>query len=224
MENPDGLETFNREIRNRIAGRRSPRKIWVTSLSFCLRKAALSTYLETSKYERTGEMLLGTLLHRWVQENVEFEGIRFEVPLEYEIADGWVLVGKADAILGDKVLEFKLKGFNPENGPGSLDGMEEPSKTWKEQLNAYLNMAGLQEGYIYVFDRDGLDFRYFRVERDEEAFSKMLGRAKVVITGVGDLEQGKFPAWIKPRYTNECESCIFRAICGAIDRPWERPT
>ena len=222
MENPDRLETFNREIRNKIAGKRSPRRIWVTSLSFCLRRAALSTYLETFKYERTGEMLLGTLLHRWVQENVDLEEIEFEVPLEYEITDGWVLTGRADAILGDKVLEFKLKGFNPENGPGSLDEMEEPSKIWKEQLNAYLNMAGLEEGYIYVFDRNGLDFRHFKVERNEDAFSKMLGRARVVINGVEALEQGKFPAWITPRYSRECGSCIFRPICGAIDRPWEK--
>ena len=83
-------------------------------------------------------------------------------------------------------------------------------------------MAGLEEGYIYVFDRDGLDFRHFRVERDEEGFSKMLGRARVVINGVEALEQGKFPAWIIPRYRTECESCIFRPICGAIDRPWEK--
>jgi CRISPR-associated exonuclease Cas4 len=217
MKNPDKIETFNREIRNKIVGRRSPRRIWVTSLSFCLRRAALSTYLETFRYERTGEMLLGTLLHRWVQENVDVEEIDFEVPLEYRISDGWVLVGRADAVLGDKILEFKLKGFNQENGPGSLEEMEEPSKIWKEQLNAYLNMAGLEEGYIYVFDRDGLDFKHFKVKRDEEAFSKMLGRAKIVIKGVKELEKGKFPAWIKPRFQNECENCIFRPICSAVD-------
>jgi CRISPR-associated exonuclease Cas4 len=217
MEIPDKIETFNREIRNKIAGRRSPRRIWVTSLSFCLRRAALSTYLETFRYERTGEMLLGTLLHRWVQENVDVEEIDFEVPLEYRISDGWVLVGRADAILGDRILEFKLKGFNQENGPGSLEEMEEPSKIWKEQLNAYLNMAGLEEGYIYVFDRDGLDFKHFKVKRDEKAFSKMLGRARVIIKGVEELEQGKFPKEITPRYSWECESCLFKPICRAVE-------
>lgn len=214
---PDKIKTLNREIRNKIAGRRSPRRIWVTSLSFCLRRAALSTYLETFKYERTGEMLLGTLLHKWVQENVDVEEIRFEVPLEYRISDGWVLVGRADAILGDRILEFKLKGFNRENGPGSLDEMEEPSKIWKEQLNAYLNMADLEEGYIYVFDRDGLDFRHFRVKRDRGAFSKMIGRAKIVIKGVKELEQGRFPKGITPRHPWECESCLFKPICRAVE-------
>ncbi|ASJ02829.1 nuclease [Thermococcus profundus] len=222
MEIPDELKTLNREIKDKIAGRKSPRRIWVTSLSFCLRKAALSIYLGTSKYERTGDMLLGTLLHKWVQENVEVGDIEFEVPLEYKISDGWILVGRADAILGDKILEFKLKGFNQENGPGSLKEMEEPSWTWKEQLNAYLTMAGLEEGYIYVFNRDGLDFKHFKVEKDKELFDKLLRRAWVVIRGVEELDQGKFPAWITPRRSDECDSCPFRPICAAIDKPWEK--
>lgn len=47
-------------------GKTPERKIWVTSLSYCLRKAALSIYLGTFKYERTGEMLVGSVLHEWL--------------------------------------------------------------------------------------------------------------------------------------------------------------
>ncbi|NJE06342.1 nuclease [Thermococcus sp. M36] len=219
MEHPKEILDFNRQIENAIAGKTPEKKIWVTSLSFCLRKAALSIYLGTFKYERTGEMLVGTVLHRWLGETLEGEDVKFEVPVEYPLGNGWKLVGKVDALKGGYPIEFKFRGFDSgdENGPRSLDEMEEAPKLAREQLNAYLNMLDREVGYVYVFDRNGLQFKVFPVERDREAFEKFLGRARVVISGVQALESGNFPSWIKSRFKNECEGCIFRPICTAVE-------
>ena len=219
MEYPDEILDLNQKIENAITGKTPERKIWVTSLSFCLRKAALSVYLGTFKYERTGEMLVGTVLHRWLGDALEGDDVEFEVPVEYPLGDGWKLVGRVDALKGDYPIEFKFRGFGVDgNGPNSLEEMEEPPKLAREQLNAYLNMMGKEKGYVYVFDRNELDFRPFPVERDRDAFSQFLKRAGVVIKGVRDLEAGQFPTWIKPRYGDrECEGCIFRPICTAVE-------
>jgi len=224
MEHPKEIIDFNRRIENAIAGKTPERKIWVTSLSFCLRKAALSIYLGTFKYERTGEMLVGTVLHKWLGEALGEEA-DFEVQVEYSLEDGWKLVGRVDAVKDGYPVEFKFRGFDAEgeSGPRSLDEMEEPPKLAREQLNAYLNMMNRDIGYVYVFDRNGLQFKVFPVKKDEEAFEKFLGRAKVVIKGVKDLENGKFPSWITPRFNNECVTCLFRPICASIDMKWLSP-
>ncbi|KUH31692.1 nuclease [Thermococcus celericrescens] len=218
MEHPEEILDFNKRIENAISGKTPERKIWVTPLSFCLRKAALSIYLGTFKYERTGEMLVGTVLHKWVGEALGEEA-DFEVQVGYPFEDGWKLVGKVDAVKGGYPIEFKFRGFDSgdENGPRNLDEIEEAPKLAREQLNAYLNMMDKEIGYVYVFDRNGLQFKVFPVERDRDAFEKFLGRARVVIRGVKELENGKFPSWITPRFSNECETCIFRPICSAIN-------
>lgn len=220
MEYPDEILDFNRRIENAIAGKTPERKIWVTSLSYCLRKAALSIYLGTFKYERTGEMLVGSVLHEWLGKALSGEDVEFEVPVEYSLEDGWKLAGRVDAVKDGYPLEFKFKGFGGEegDGPKTPEEMEEPPKLAREQLNAYLNMMGKELGYVYVFDRNGLKFRVFSVRRDEDAFRRLLGRAHVVIQGVEQLESGRFPAWIKPRFGKwECEGCIFRPICEAVE-------
>ncbi|ACJ15806.1 hypothetical protein, conserved [Thermococcus onnurineus NA1] len=220
MGYPEEIEEFNERIRNAIVGKTPERKIWVTSLSYCLRKAALSIYLGTFKYERTGEMLVGSVLHEWLGNALSSEDIEFEVTVEYPLEDGWKLVGRVDAVKGNYPLEFKFKGFNgeDESSPKTPDEMNEPPKLAKEQLNAYLNMMDKKLGYIYVFDRNGLSFKPFPVERDKKAFQRILRRAKVVIEGVRQLESGSFPEWIKPRYgKRECGGCLFRPICEAVE-------
>ncbi|NJE01770.1 PD-(D/E)XK nuclease family protein [Thermococcus sp. JdF3] len=219
MEYPEEIEEFNERIRNAITGKTPERKIWVTSLSFCLRKAALSVYLGTFKYERTGEMLVGSVLHEWLGNAVSGDDIEFEAPVEYPLDEGWKLVGRIDAVKGDYPLEFKFRGFTAgdEESPKGPEEMEEPPRLAVEQLNAYLNMMGKERGYIYVFDKNGMNFKPFQVERDEEQFQKMLRRARVVINGVKQLEEGRFPKWIKPRWKRECEECLFKPICDAVE-------
>ncbi|AEK72633.1 hypothetical protein GQS_03660 [Thermococcus sp. 4557] len=219
MNYPGEIEEFNERIRNAIAGKTPERKIWVTSLSFCLRKAALSVYLGTFRYERTGEMLVGSILHEWLGNAVSGDDIEFEVPVEYPLDEGWKLVGRVDAVKGDYLLEFKFRGFaaGDDESPRGPEEMKEPPKLAVEQLNTYLNMAGKERGYIYVFDKNGMNFKPFEVKRDEDQFQKMLGRARIVINGVKQLEAGGFPKWIKPRWKGECEECIFRPICDAAE-------
>ncbi|WP_258084733.1 PD-(D/E)XK nuclease family protein [Thermococcus thermotolerans] len=62
-----------------------------------------------------------------------------------------------------------------------------------------------------------MNFKPFEVRRDREQFQKILGRARIVISGVKQLEAGNFPNWIKPRWKDECEGCLFRPICDAVE-------
>ncbi|WP_148882550.1 CRISPR-associated protein Cas4 [Thermococcus aciditolerans] len=232
MDYPTEISEFNERIRSAVSGKPPlERRIWVTSLSHCLRKTALSIYLNTYNPSKSWEARIGSALHGWLGEVVK--GAEFEVPVEYKLGNGWSLVGKADAVKGDYILEFKFKGFEKKGDAESksrnkknqdLDHAE-PSKEWVEQLNAYLGMLGKERGYIYIFDRNGLEFRIFPVDFDEKLFRRFIKRAERVIEAVEELETGKFPKWIGTVGNRNwvCNSCIFRPICASIDREWLKP-
>ncbi|WP_297091848.1 PD-(D/E)XK nuclease family protein [Thermococcus sp.] len=232
MEYPDEISEFNERIKSAVSGKPPlERRIWVTSLSHCLRRTALSIYLNTYNPSRSWEARIGSALHGWLGEVVK--GAEFEVPVEYELGNGWALVGKVDAVKGDYVLEFKFKGFerkgrtenrSKDNKNRDLEHAE-PLKEWVEQLNAYLGMLGKEKGYIYLFDRNGLEFRVFPVDFDDRLFKRFIRRAERVIEAVEDLEDGKFPKWIKTVGNKRwvCNSCVFRPICASIDMEWLKP-
>ena len=110
-----------------------------------------------------------------------------------------------------------MKEFREKNH--DLDHAE-PSREWVEQINAYMGMLRKEKGYIYIFDRNGLDFRVFPVEFDENLFRRFLRRAERVIEAVEELESGKFPRWISTvgRKGWVCNRCPYRPICAEIDR------
>ena len=223
MNLPEEIESFNERIRNAINGNHRPeRRIWVTSLSYCLRRTALDIYLNAYSPSRNWEARIGSALHGWLAKVVG--SAEFEVPVEYQIRDGWKLVGKADAVKGPYVLEFKFRGFegNDDGSPRKNQDLEhaEPLREWVEQINAYMGMLGKEKGYIYIFDRNGLDFRVFPVEFDEDLFRRFLRRAERVIEAVEELENGKFPRWISTvgRKGWVCNRCPYRPICAEIDR------
>ncbi|WP_367884131.1 nuclease [Thermococcus sp. JCM 11816] len=177
------------------------RKIWVTSLSHCLRKTALSIYLNTYNPSRSWEARIGTALHGWLGGEV-VRSAEFEIPVEHDLKDGWKLVGKVDAVKGDYLLEFKFRGGfenndSKKNSKKSKKNIDldhaEPSKESIEQINAYMGILGKEKGYIYIFDRNGLDFRVFEVSFDERLFRRFIKRAEKVIEAVEDLERGGVP-------------------------------
>jgi len=223
MELPKEIKSFNKEVRDAINGKHKPeRKIWVTSLSYCLRKTALDIYLNAYNPSRNWEAKIGSALHGWLEEVVR--NADFEVHTERPIKNGWKLVGRADAVKGDYVLEFKFKGFeNSQNRePKKNQDLEhaEPSREWIEQINAYMGMLKKKRGYIYIFDRNGLEFRVFPVNFDEKLFERFLKRAKLVVKAVEELESGKFPVWISTVGQKwwVCNRCPYKPICAEIDR------
>jgi len=219
MGYPEEIENFNERIRGAIGGSlRGERRIWVTALSYCLRKTALDIYLHAYNPSHSWEARIGSALHSWLAEIVG--GADFEGPVEYPLYDGWKLVGRADAVKGPYVLEFKFRGFDPgrNTGPRNLDEAE-PAREWVEQINTYMGILGKRKGYIYIFDRNGLDFRVFPVEFDGELFERFIRRAELVVKAVEELERGTFPRWISTvgRKTWVCNHCPYRPICAEID-------
>lgn len=53
-----------------------------------------------------------------------------------------------------------------------------------------MGILGKEKGYIYIFDRNGLDFRVFEVTFNERLFRRFIKRAEKVIEAVEDLERG----------------------------------
>ena len=232
MEYPEEISEFNERIKSAVSGKPPlERRIWVTSLSHCLRRTALAIYLNTYNPSRSWEARIGSALHGWLGDVVR--GAEFEVPVEYDLGNGWTLVGKVDAVKGDYVLEFKFRVFGTRDTAGNGTKRKknwdlehaEPLKEWVEQLNAYLGMLGKKRGYIYLFDRNGLEFRMFPVDFDRNLFRRFIMRAKRVIEAVEELEEGKFPTWIKTVGNKKwvCYSCPFRPICASIDMEWLSP-
>ena len=197
----------------------------ITYLSFCLRKAAFNLYFGTRSFERYPKAALGEMLHlgfqkliennaRYIfQEDSKFE---FEVPLEYELENGWKITGRADFTWNNKVIELKFKDFDRFSGI-DLDEIpdDEVLKAYIEQVNAYAFILD-KEPYIWVFDNREMKFKILEVEKDEEQFYKMIQKAHKIIDGVEQLREGKFPIELKQRFSWECNYCIYRAICNAL--------
>ncbi|NJE62335.1 hypothetical protein E3E51_11405 [Thermococcus sp. 21S7] len=232
------VEEFAKRLENylRYGNPRGPkRSMPITQLSFCPLKLALSLRFDVRYFGTKNDgQILGTVLHAGLMDTIvnSWDYLKgnlqekplVEVPVQYELEDGWVLSGRADLVVGKHVFEFKFLHEYPYEGiPEGIEGPDEiPDDSvviaYVEQLNAYLHMLpNVEVGHLWVFNRNSLvPWKKIPVKKDEEMFKELLQRARDVINLVEDLENGEVPERPEPRFGWECKNCIFRPICSAI--------
>jgi len=231
----DEVEEFARRLENylRHGNPRGPKKsIPITQLSFCPLKLALSLRFDVRYFGTKNDgQILGTVLHAGLLDTIvnSWDFLRgnltekplVEVPLQYELEDGWVLSGRADLVVGKHVFEFKfLHEYPYEAIPENIEEIGEiPDdsvvKAYVEQLNTYLHMLpDVEVGHLWIFNRNSLvPWKKISVDKNGDMFDELLKRARKVIKFVESLENGNMPDSFEPRFEWECRNCIYRPIC-----------
>lgn len=125
---------------------------------------------EIRDFSQIFKMWQGTWKHNQIQELLKELGYEIEPKIEYK-TDDFVLVGKADAILGDEILEIKTSAELIPN-----------AKSWHiEQVMIYLSLFKKQKGVIVqpITKGNKLFLKEIgKVERDDEFFRKVLEELK----------------------------------------------
>jgi CRISPR/Cas system-associated exonuclease Cas4 (RecB family) len=183
---------------------RRPREIYVTEAISCLRKAWLRVHYNASP-PPTSAMIAGKLFHIALQEMFKNDEIlkdcQFEVECSYNLPRGWVLRGRADAILGDSIFEFKFTRepyFN------------EAKDMYYLQTSIYCKMLNKPKGFLIMIDRGRWVVDVITVEPEEQVWNETLQRVTKLIDL---LEKRTLPKNESPRFKFECEHCEWRMFC-----------
>jgi len=169
----------------------------------CLRKAYYSRTHPIRDVALEFVKLSGDSIHQLIQEVLRSEGWLTEVEARLEIvSDGGqkiLLRGRADAVRGNEVLEFKSTKALPDR----------PYDSHKRQLGAYMILLGAERGYIIYISREDGRYRIFEVSREEAkgALKEVVERAKILHK---HLVERRPPPREKGPW---CGSCEFRGIC-----------
>jgi len=156
----------------------------------CLRRAY---YNRVRRYIPTpveALKIIGSRVHTVIQEVLRSEGWDVEVGVSIDLG-GWRLVGRADAVKDDVVLEFKTV-----NGV-----LEEPYESHRLQLQAYLTILHAREGYLVYIDRASGKVKVFKVRPSKTALREVIERARKLKEA---LEEGQPPPPTRGPWCNTC--------------------
>jgi len=144
--------------------------------------------------------LAGILIHRIIQEDLKKKGYEIEKRVEYDLGDGWKLVGKIDAVNSDHVIEIKTtkdlnKGIQPH---------------WLSQANLYAYLAGLDKYVILVINKLTGEYVENEYSTDKNKAEEDLIRAEMLKECIINK---KIPEGRKDWCKKYCE---FAVLCDAL--------
>jgi len=148
---------------------RKPKELWISNLTFCPRREYFSYHLPTVR-KFTDTALAGILLHRLIQEQLCKEGYIIEERIEYDIGNGWKIVGRVDALKLDHLVEIKT----------TLDYSKELQDHWISQANLYAYILNLSKFIIIVVERPTGYYQRFEFETNKEKAEELIDLAKTV--------------------------------------------
>ncbi|NPA98861.1 MAG: CRISPR-associated protein Cas4 [Crenarchaeota archaeon] len=171
--------------------------VFVTELVGCplkhyLRKRYPSLSLQLNFNEK---ILLGKIVHEGIEailSRIEYmvDDIQVEVPVTREV-NGVTLVGRADIVTSDAVVELKT----------TRSTKELPHENHKLQAAIYAKLFDKPRAIlVYIVLNNETKILEYEIEPIDDEMLKQL---------IKELKEGK-PA---PRYPWECNYCIFRQFC-----------
>jgi CRISPR-associated protein Cas4 len=167
----------------------------------CLRKAYYQRIRAVAPTPIEFLKILGNDVHLKLQDVLREEGYQIEVGVSIKINE-FKLVGRIDALKDDgedpHIIEFKVVQEVP----------QEPYESHVLQVQAYLLMTGLGEGYlIYLARKDGR-VKVFKVRKDKKALKKVVERAYILYKALKE----KTPP--PPERGPWCNTCPFTLTCS----------
>lgn len=172
----------------------------ISELCHCPRK---SVYLRQlgEQQKVNGRMLSGSMFHEFIPEMVKyvkaFEGAEFEKTATFQTGD-FVIVGHADAVVGDILYEFKYSGCR-RNVPGYFH----------RQANAYAVVLGCKEYRIVIVNPYDLAVQILTGKADQTYFDEMIHSANEIFQCLNFKED--MP--LGPLEDRECKYCPYSEKC-----------
>jgi len=180
---------------------------WVTELLYCPRKIFWNRK-NNFHTPLNSNMLHGSLMHDLLPKLIEDDSIVYEKELELPLTiggDSVKVVGRADAVMKDKVIEFKYTKILP----GYLDSKRIPLQ-YHLQAGMYCKMTGLDEYYIIIGSVFNLDFKVIRGKLFQEHIDTMIKNAETIHNC---LKQDVLPVVNTPMFKWECRYCPYKKKC-----------
>ena len=174
---------------------------YISSLSGCLRKAYYEIVYPTEEKDKLRKSIFeGEAIHYFISYLINlggklmFKKIESEVPVEYEF-EGKKLVGRADIVLKDRVIEIKTTKNLPRL----------PYYSHVLQANAYAYLLNKKKFEITYIAEHGV--RSFSMDTSEELFEKLKERARILHNAV------KYSIAPEKEPTPYCNRCPYYHIC-----------
>lgn len=204
---------LEREMRERVIGVYFPSEI-----NYCLRRLYFM-YKKPKKFDIETLKIFesGNIFHSWFQNVLlkaylkdEIHSFDYEVPLEHKVGDV-TIKGRPDDIitvsLGGEKLIIEIKTAR------SIKMIDKPKEHHASQLNFYLTVFGVKNGYIIYIDRSNLQHKIFQMEQSDDMMKKIEKRAlllhKFLVEDKVPFEEGK----IEKGMRWNCDYCNYKTEC-----------
>jgi CRISPR-associated exonuclease Cas4 len=165
----------------------------------------------------------GIVAHEWLANvlskikevgNVALEVIP-EGEVKYQVDENILISGKFDELLHIKFKEndktydtlIELKTVR------DLKAIREPKLHHYMQINFYLKMLNIKDGYIMYLDRKDYNYKLFNVELNEALFKLLIDRVRYLHWSIV-YDQTPIPEGIKTKW--QCHYCDYREECFNI--------
>jgi len=175
----------------------SPNTVYVTEVCQCLLRSWLNRTLKAPPSDnKVVLMVLGDSTHYIMKDYFPLgEGEH----TSEKVVDGTVkIVGRADRVLEDVVIEFKTVSRLPES----------PYEIHINQVQLYMWLFDKTKALLVYVSRANGDIKTFEVQRDDGIINGLVDRAKMFSKL---LKNGKVP---KAEESSLCAFCEYRELCA----------
>ena len=174
----------------------------VSEVGKCLRFLYLTRVIgRLEDIDSKPEVIAGRKIHAEFQNDYAIfdENARMEEEVMF-IHENFVVVGRADIITDDRVIEIKTINSLP----------AKPYSAHIRQLNFYMRLCGRKKGTLTYIERETGKQKDFSIELDENAFLEDLRRFEKLAK---HLRSMSLP---KREETGICKFCEYAVICERI--------
>lgn len=187
----------------------------------CYRKLFFEmTEPREASIDKVGTFAVGDFIHNIYQDALEGVGAKIEVSSGKDYFDNKIRIqGTCDIILNNKVGEIKsVSPFAWKYVAGGKDKFgniiqASPKISHVRQLNMYLDLYGLGEGFILYVNKDsicspdGASTCMFKLTKDESQVKQTVGRCVTVFNAITN---NRVPDKVKG---DECAYCNYKNDC-----------
>jgi len=104
--------------------------------------------------------------------------VRSEGKLAFKVDEGVWLIGRFDDLLLVKLGDYQDLFLIEVKSVRDISMIREPKESHRMQINFYMKLLGIEEGYIMYVDRKTYEYKIFKVEFSKELWEKLIERVK----------------------------------------------
>lgn len=173
MNERDVYSLFRSILAKHAKPKPDPSVIHVSEVTTCLRRSFYNRRVTSNNFAHVSDQdavrrAVGIIMHGALASALRDSGVDAEVSVAVDLG-GFKLVGRADAVLDNAVVEFKFVNKLPDR----------PSEEHIMQVTAYMYMLKLRRGYVVYIDRNSGRVRVFPVAFSARTWRKIVERAKL---------------------------------------------